>query len=223
MHDDSDRDDGGQRRQREYPRVHDPRGDVGRDEGATENAEGDAEGDIERSRRKAREFRSTPGPPDEGRGRSDEQPTRPGRRRQIREVDPVGTRDRPAHRRRPTAHHPPGQQVGRDRPREHQRSPARRGAGASEKPHQCERPEHIPLLLHREAPQVSQQWRVPGGEVGDVTDDLPPVGQIPDRPGQIATHLTRLLRGPPEENPHRGDRQHEKQRRQQPTRPTNPE
>ena len=89
--------------------------------------------------------------------------------------------------------------------------------------HERERPEQVPLLLDGEAPQVPQRRRIAGREVRHVADDLAPVGDVEDRPRQVASQLRQLLVRAEDRRPRRHRDEHRTERRQQSAGPAVPE
>ena len=220
-------DERGDRREREPRPVGGEVGQVDGDEHRRERADRERSGGAERvPTRRAGVAHRSPRLPQERGGSSEEQAARPGDGRQVENVYPVGSvdhgdrrrHDRVAVRPDPRRHHD-GDADPRDRP-------ADRAAGGEADPgdgDDDERPDDVPLFFDREAPEMAQHRGVARREVRRFTRDLPPVGDVEQRPGQVAANLRRLLGGADREHPDRDGDQDDEERREQPPESPHPE
>ena len=189
-----------------------------RHRGGTDRVEGAAH-------RRVRCMLPPPRPPEERRSRSEEEPAGAGDRREVEEVRPVDAHERfgwAAQWRRGARVHPEHVGEHHERCGDDRAADDVTGCSNPQQRHEHQRPDQIPLLLHRQAPQVPQQRRL-AGEVRDVAEDLAPVVHVEDRPRDVAAHLRLLFGRAGERGPHGNGEQHGVERREEPTCPAEPE
>ncbi len=160
-----------------------------------------------------------PRPPDEGSAGAEQQAERAGDRRQVHvvgAVDAIEGGGWAAEQRRAARLDPQGVDPDHGRCAEDQRADDVPRQPDAHQRNEHERPDQVPLLFDREAPEVAQRRRL-AREVRHVAEDLPPVVGVEDRPGDLPTDLRLLFRRSPQHGSDPDRQQHGVERWEQST------